>query len=175
MPSPDTTRIAHQQVFARWFARAARNAVTQPYPADMTDSDTLRDRLDTIGFVLCVGLEGASGLDPHRLSPKGQPDIDIAAPGMHEAWANSTPPARGDYLATERDAFLTQVRKARDAHATQPDTPGNRVNDGRALLVDICRIIEDGYTLTPDDSPDVDIAPGLTGAVVAAWTSGYQR
>lgn len=168
-----TTENRDQDEFIHRMGFDTRRSALDRYPKDLAHRDTLDDRLDTFVFGLWNQLEGNGGLDPHRLSPKGRPDVDIVIPGMHSAWNNPDhfkPEGDADRAAAE---LFTAVRAKLGEHqakatAEKPEPLAAMT----ALVTDILQIIEAGYELVrQEDVPGgdgPDIAPGLTAAYQAA-------
>jgi hypothetical protein len=151
-----------QREFTQHLAHVA-NHWLGPMPADCQHMNPLPERLDGFVFSLWPELEGAGGLPPYRLSPKGRPDVDLVDHGLHSQWPNVD--------ADDQDVrnLLTAVTNILDRRKQAGGQP--RQVMGR-MLADLFSMFEDGYELVPLEFDDNDalvgegdnVAPGLTAA-----------
>ena len=142
----------------------------EPVPADCQDLDPLPERLGGLVFSLFPELEGAGNMPQMRLSPKGQPDLDLVEYGLHDQWPNidADQPQVTELLTAVADV----LRRAQSTAGEPREAMGG-------LVADLCRLIEAGYELRPqffDADTDRylgdgdDVAPGVTAAFLAAWS-----
>lgn len=147
-----------------------------PMPADLPHMDSIHERVTGAVHSLIVNLEGFGGIQPHRLSPKHIPNLDL----LGQSWSLRYPVPEGDSqeLIAAR-LFMQGIDDAvveAEALAAVYNLPHRQVLDH--FLAAVCRSIEEGYVLVPqfydeDGEPESegdDIAPGLA-AVFAARTA----
>jgi hypothetical protein len=152
-----------QREFTQHLAHVA-NHWLGPMPADCQHMNPLPERLAGFVFSLWPELEGAGGLPPYRLSPKGRPDVDLVDHGLHDQWPDVD--ADNQDVRNLLTAVTNILRRHQQATGQEPrQTMG-------AMVLDLLRMFEDGYELVPldiDEDGSVigegdDVAPGLDAA-----------
>jgi hypothetical protein len=144
-----------------------------PMPVDLPHFEPLTHRLPGVFHSTIVELEGYGGVHPHRLSPKGKPDLDL----LDGDWSMRSFPLDDEdrvMLPAEGVALMEEVGRAHDKAIASP-TP-ILADVVAAFLADVLRAVEDGFELVPQFFDEdgvhvgegVDIAPGLTAAFEAA-------
>ncbi len=174
-----TTSSDQQQFISRMRFHTRRSAL-DPYPSDLAERDTPAERLDDFVFGLFCDLVGDGGLDPHRLSPKGRPDVDVVITSMHSAWNNPDYFEPEDEAEREADKLFTAVRAKLGERLATVDQ-SDLLTVMTVFAGDVFQIIEDGYELVRQEFDEdgeylpgqdgPDIAPGLVAAYQAAMSN----
>ncbi len=139
-----------------------------PMPTDLPQLDPPPARLEGVLFGLLPALAGGGPLPPYRLSPQGNPDVDLVAYDTDGQWPDST--SGVVHLLTLLTDLVALLHTAQKLTGTPHDLVGG-------LLRSVCQLLESRYELCPllvDEHGDVvgeapDIAPGLAAAFTAAW------
>lgn len=132
---------------------------------------TLKDRLDGFIHSFIVTLEGDGGSEPHRLSPKTNPALDLM--DLPDVSLRYPVQDGGDRtgLPAEAEEFVAGILEVRDL-ILNGEWTGN-LDPVIAFAEAVCQFIEHRYLLVPltcdEDSGEVcrereDIAPGLAEA-----------
>ncbi|WP_157239473.1 hypothetical protein [Catenuloplanes japonicus] len=140
-----------------------------PLPADLLHLDTVPARLGGVVHSLFVELQGDGGVMPHRLSPKGNPDLDLLDIDQSPRYAY--PPDDTDRAKIPADT-LTLIDAIRAQEIARHDATGPLSEVIAGFVTAILAVIEAGYQLVPQryDEDGVhlgegdDIAPGLVEA-----------
>jgi len=169
-PREDTMDATDQQEFVEQLAHIGEQALA-PMPPGLAYKDTVPDRLNQLVFGLLVNLEGSGGIDPHRLSPKGRPTLDLAEQPLHDLWAGGSD--GGDPRV--RDLFDQAAKLVAQAQegAESPREAVDRLTTG------LCAMFEEHYEVVRlfcDGDGDVveegdDVTPGLVDAYRKASTA----
>ncbi len=144
----------------------------------------LPERLDGIVHSVLVELDGDGGVQPHRLAPKSNPELDLFA-GVHSLRHAYPPNENSHTLSAEMRIFvdalwLTRNRVIGIDTATEPEDVRSVVG---SFLIALCLMIEANYELVPQyynddgdfESDGLDVAPGLTAAFTAEWAQAEDR
>lgn len=146
-------------------------------PLDRPEFEHLRPipaRIDASVHSFLVQLRGDGGIDPHRLAPKTNPDLDLFDLGWSLEHAYPLNGKGHEHLPAEAVAFLDAVEAAAGRAKIAPD---GRIRVYLDVLTgfyrDVFAVIEASYVLVPLNFNEggnlvgarADIAPGL----VAGW------
>jgi hypothetical protein len=171
----DTERAETQRELVNQLVHSIARTWAGPMPVDMADRyEAIGARLAGVVHSLFVNLRGHGGIQPHRLSPKGQPAVDFfdlpwslehAYPIAEEKLRTLEPQAAVDFLRTVEGA----ANDVEGAAFRSGSTHREAIND---FLLTVCTILERGYELVPlifDTRGNFvreagDIAPGLAEA-----------
>lgn len=142
-----------------------------PMPPDLPHMDALPERLDGFVHSFLINLEGAGGTLPHRLSPKGRADLDLAAEAPREVWGSEQPVS-----PTELEALFVAIRRFIAKHSNSGDDNAAAM---LGLICDLTQHLAAGFELVPlycdDDTGKVlsegaDLATALGEAYPEAWS-----